>query len=299
MATPIKQDQPDVKERQTAMAEVVKLIKPLDETLGPFRGLFFARQKIGKTTLGASSGLNTLIVSIDPAGTEVLAGRGHKDITVFPLTRWEQTEGLFWFLATQDHPHEMVVIDTATMWTNLCLRYVMGQEHRLDPLMPTMDHQQKRAQIFNNEILRWVNLPINVVFTAQERTVQVRDDDGNKTGENQIVADLNPSSLGVLQGAVGTIGHLYADPDHTEVMPDGSKVKQRRMHLRDNPRYAVGTRVRGLPAIMANPTLAAIMDIRAKTGELPPEDLDLFAATAVDEDEEDTAEEGGMVLETI
>lgn len=297
MATRIQQDVPDAQERQTMMASVVKDIKPLSDELGPFRGLFYALQKTGKTTLGASSGKNTLIISIDPAGTEVLAGRGYKNITVFNLDRWEQTEGLYWYLATQDHPHELVVIDTVSMWTTLCLRYVMGQEHRLDPLMPTTDHQQKRAQIMNNEILRWVGLPMDVVFMAQQRSRKTFDDQGNETGE-QIVAEINPSSLQILSGAVGTIGHLFVHQTTTE---EGKTVYERRMHLKDNPFYAVGTRVRGLPAIMANPTLAAIMKIRNETGELPPEELDLYAATPVDEDEEETTATsvGGVQIESI
>jgi hypothetical protein len=285
MATQIRQDPPDLKERQTAMAEVVKNIAPVEEDMGPFRGLFFAKQKVGKTSLGASSGLNTLIVSADPAGTEVLIGKKYaKSVERYAMTRWEQEEGLFWYLASQDHPHEIVVIDTVTMWTTLCLRYVMGQENRLDPLMPKSDHWQKLAQIMNNAILRWVTLPIHVVFLAQERQLQEKNDEGELVG-TEITAAMNPASLSILKGAVGTIGHLYIDPNNTEVLPDGTKVKQRRMHLRDHPLYAVGTRVRGLPAIMANPTLAAIMDIRAKTGELPPQELNL-AAHAIDEDEE-------------
>src|SRR5438105_6649266 len=101
-----------------------------------------------------------------------------------------------------------------------------------------------------------------------------------------IAAAMNPASLAVMQGAVGTIGHLYVSKE-VITAPNGEKIHQRRMHLRDHPLYAVGTRVRGLPAIMANPTLAAIMDIRAKTGELPPEEFNL-TATAIDEDEDAT-----------
>jgi hypothetical protein len=299
MATKIAQDAPDIQSRNTAMADVVRGIKPVDDDLGSFRALFFAKQKVGKTTLGASSGLNTLLVEADPAGTEVLSGRGYKNVTRYNMTRWEQEDGLFWYLQSQDHPHEVAVIDTITMWTTLCLRYVMGQEQRLDPLMPKSDHWQKLAQIMNNAILRWVSLPIHVVFLAQERMLQEKNDEGEMVG-TEITAAMNPASLQVLKGAVGTIGHLYIDQTHKEVLPDGTKVAQRRMHLKDHPLYAVGTRVRGLPSIMANPTLASIMDIRAKTGELPPEELNLFGATAVDEDEEiATEDDAGVVLEAI
>lgn len=298
MATSIKQDAPDLNERQTAIAEAAKGIASVDEDLGPFRGLFFAKQKVGKTTFGASSGLNTLIISADPAGTEVLAGRGYKNVVRRNMTSWEQEDGLFWFIESQDHPHEVIVIDTVTMWTTLCLRYVMGQEHRLDPLMPKTDHWQKLAQIMNNAILRWVSLPYHIVFLAQERMLQEKNDEGEMVG-TEITAAMNPASLQVLKGAVGTIGHLYVSKE-VVTREDGSKYYQRRMHLRDHPLYSVGTRVRGLPAIMANPTLAAIMKIRDETGELPPEDLDLLSATAVDEDEEeDETTEDGVEFESI
>lgn len=295
MATPIRQDEAPTQDLQTAMKAVASGIVSVNEELGPFRGLFFAKQKVGKTTLGASSGLNTLIVLTDPAGTEVLSGRVAKDKTIkkHEVTSWEQIDPLFWYIKTQKHPHELIVIDTVTMLVTIGLRYVMGQEKKLDPLMPKTDHWQKLAQIMNNEILRWVGLPYHVVFLAQERVLQEKDDEGNVVG-TEITAAMNPASLQVLKGAVGTIGHLYADPKVTEVLPDGTKVKQRRMHLRDHPLYAVGTRVRGLPSIMANPTLAAIMDIREKTGELPPEDFTLLTAQAIDEDEEDATEEAAV-----
>ena len=289
MATQVKSDAPDVQERQSKMAQAIAGIKPVDQGLGLFKGLFYAKNKIGKTQLAASSGLHTLIVETEPAGTETLATRGYKNVDFFQLNRWDQTEGLFWYLHTGDHPYEMVAIDTVSMWVTHCLRYVMGQETRLDPLMPKTDHWQKLAQIMNNEILRWVSLPLPVVFLAQERNLTVHTDDDDDTLQ-MIAPALNPASIATLVGAVGTIGHMFIK----EVTIDGKKVFQRRMHFGPHPLYMAGTRVRGLPTIMANPTLAAIMDIRAKTGEAPPEDLALTASAVTEEDDEPTEQDAGV-----
>lgn len=271
------------------IATAKKGIKAVAEgDLGPMKAVFYARNKTGKTWLGASSGLKTLVISTDPYGTETLKMLRVPNVDYVQIRTWEEFEPYFWYLNTQDHDYEMVVIDTWSMLTNMCLRYVMGQETRLDPLMPKGDHWQKLAQIMNNEVMRWVYLPMHVVFLCQERNFTVRMPDDEDETLQQIGPATSPSVAWTLIGAVGTIGHLYLK----EVVEGGKTKIQRRMRFED-PRqlYICGTRIRGLPTIMGNPTIKSILEIRAATGELPPDD-DIFGQSlAIDEDDETVAEE--------
>lgn len=299
MATQIKQQ--EAIDRNAQMAEAIKAIQPVGQNIGPLKALFYARNKVGKTRLGASSGLKTLVISTDPYGTETLDALRVPNVDKVQITKWEQFEPYYWYLATQDHDYEVVVIDTWSMLTTMCLRYVMGQETNRDPLMPKGDHYQKLAQIMNNEVMRWVYLPIHVIFLAQERNFTVKLPEDEDETLQQIGPATSPAVAWTLIGAVGTVGHLYKK----EVIENGKKVTQRRMRF-DDPSllYICGTRVRGLPTIMANPTLKNILDIRAKTGELPPDETLYGASTAVDEEEEEItqqeqqqqAPEGAMAL---
>lgn len=278
-------NQQEAQDRNALIAQAVKGIKPVTEGIGPMKAVFYARNKVGKTRLAASSGLKTLVICTDPFGIETLQALGAPDVDYVQIQKWEEFEPYFWYLKTQDHPYELVAIDTWSMLTSMCLRFVMGQETRLDPLMPKTDHWQKLAQIMNNEVMRWVYLNMHVVFLCQERNFTVRmPEDDNETLQ-QIGPATSPAVAWTLIGAVGTIGYLYKK----EVTDDQGKRKaQRRMRFDDPSNlYICGTRVRGLPNIMANPTLKAILDIRAKTGELPPDDTLIGESFAVDEDDEE------------
>lgn len=289
MASAVQANQKGAQDSEAAMATALAAIRPVTEELGPLKAVFYARNKVGKTRLGASSGLKTLVLSTDPFGTETLTQLRVPNVDFVQITSWGQFEPYYWILSTQKHDYEVVVIDTWTMLTTMCLRFVMGQETRLDPLMPKGDHWQKLAQIMNNEVMRWVYLPMHVIFLAQERNLTSKREGDDSETVDQIAPATSPVVVATLVGAVGTIGYLYKK----EVLEDGKKKIQRRVRFEDpNGLYICGTRVRGLPTIMANPTLASILDIRAKTGELPPDESIFGVSTAVDEDEEeDTAED--------
>ena len=284
MATQVKPNQQQAVDRNALISQAVKGIKPVTEAIGPLKMVAYARNKVGKTRFGATSGLKTLFICTDPYGIETLQALKAPDVDFVQITKWEEFEPYFWYLKTQDHQYEVVVIDTWSMLTTFCLRYVMEQEDRLDPLKPQSAHWQKLAQIMNNEVLRWVYLPMHVIFLCQERNFTVKMPEEEDETLQQIGPATSPSVAWTLIGAVGTIGHLYTK----EVMEGGKRKIQRRMRFADPSMiYICGTRVRGLPNIMANPTLKAILDIRAATGELPPDDTLIGESHAIEDDEEE------------
>lgn len=250
-----------------AISGIEALIKPVTELAlsEPSRFCFYGEPKSGKTTLAASSGLPTLMIEADPGGLEPLAGK--EGVDAIRLERWEQMDALFWYAHAGDHPYQVFVLDTITMLHTLCLRWVMDNETRLDSLTPQTPHHQKVARVLNNEILRWCMLPYHVIFTAQQRNLTIKKEE--LAGEEIlqfIVPYLSPSPLVTLLAAVGTIGRLYTkevqDPENM------NKIKvQRRLLLSPSDKFYAGTRIRGLPKIMADPTLETILDIRSRMGE--------------------------------
>lgn len=288
MATRPEANQAQAQDRMAAMAAAIAEIKPVSEAVSPARIVVYARNKVGKTRFGASSGKKTLILCADPYGIETLASLKAPNVDYVQIKEWKEVEPYYWFLATQDHDYEVLVFDTWTMLTTMCMRYVMGQETNRDPLMPKTDHWMKLAQIMNNDLLsKWAYLPMDVVWLCQERNFTSKKEGEEDETVDQIGPATSPSVAWTLIGAVGTVGHLFKK----EVEVDGKRVIQRRMRFEDPENlYICGTRVRGLPTIMANPTLKAILDIRAKTGELPPDETLFGESYAVDEDEETSSE---------
>lgn len=266
--------QQKAQKKAEAISGVASLIKPVTELAlsEPSRFCIFGQPKSGKTTFGASSGLRTLMVEFDPGGLEPLVGK--EGVDAIKIDRWEQMDGLFWYVHAGDHPYEVIVWDTATMAQTLLLRMVMDNETRLDSMTPQTPHHQKVARILNNEILRWTLLDYHMVFLAQQRNLTVKKEElGGEEVLQRIVPNLSPSPLATLLAAVGTIGRIYTkeveDPDNR------GKIKiQHRMLLAPNDTFHAGTRIRGLPKIMAEPTLETILAIRATSGEVAPSEGD-------------------------
>jgi hypothetical protein len=257
-----------------AISGVASLIKPVSELAlsEPSRFCFYGEPKKGKTTLAASSGLRTLIIEADPGGLEPLAGKPGVD--AIRLERWEQMDGLFWFLHAGDHQYEVVVWDTATMMQTMLLRMVMDNETRLDSLTPATPHHQKVARILNNEILRWTLLPYHLVFLAQQRNITIKKEElGGEELLQHVVPYLSPSPLGTLLAAVGTVGRVYTREVQDPENPNKIKI-QHRLLLAPNDTFYAGTRIRRLPKIMADPTLEKILQIRAISGEASVGDED-------------------------
>lgn len=269
------------------MAAAIAEIKPVSEATSPARICVYARNKVGKTRFGASGGKRTLILCADPFGIETLQSLKAPGVDYVQIKEWAQVEPYYWYLATQKHDYEILVFDTWSMLTTMCLRHVMGQVNNRDPLMPKTDDYMKLAQIMNNDLLsKWAYLPMDVVWLCQERNFTSKKEGEEDETVDQVGPATSPSVAWTLIGAVGTVGHLFKNPDKL-IEVDGKKVPERRMRFEDpNGLYICGTRVRGLPTIMANPTLKSILDIRAKTGELPPDETLFGESYAVDEDEE-------------
>lgn len=283
--------------QQEAIDSITGSIKPASEIAlsEPSRFCFYGEPKAGKTTLAASSGLKTLMIEADPGGLEPIADKEKfPNVDAVRVTKWEQMDGLFWYAHSGRAPYEMYVFDTITMLHTLCLRWTMDNETRLDALTPQTPHHQRVARVLNNEILRWATLSdAHLVFLAQQRNIVVkREELGGEETLQRIVPNLPPSPLATLLAAVGTIGRLYTkevpDPE------DQNKLKvQRRLLLAPVDRFYAGTRIRGLPKLMADPSpegeaiwLKAILDIRSQMGEVPAEEggLEIITQDLLDEE---------------
>lgn len=232
------------------------------------RFLFYSRNKKGKTWLSTSAGAEQTLV-IDPEnGTDEMK---KSDPHVWPTTRWEDIDEAYQFLrhinecqiCDDPHPFKWVAVDGNTRMSNFALKYVMRlEEERSLTRIPGMVQQRdygKAGELMKDMFNNFHNLPLGVVFTAQERMIEASDSEEDEDYEEdvaQFVPDLPKGTRASLNAIVDVIGRLYV------VRTDDEPPKaQRRLWIGDSPRYDTGYRsdFGPLPNYIVNPTIPKLV----------------------------------------
>lgn len=256
--------------RSELAAKAPTLIFKAREKRTPLRIVVYGRNGAGKTYFAGSSDRRTLIVDCEEEGYDAVEDRDNVD--VFPLKKWSDLPIIYWHLKSGEHPYEVVVLDTISGLSTLCMKWVLGDEAArdsdMDPLMPDKRHYGKLGQAMSNTIIDWRNIGVNIVILAQERNFRIQDELGNITGQETGPA-LTPYPLQTLLGAVGTVGRLYKREVTKTVKGKQETIEQRRMLVAGTEKFIAKTRIRGLKRVVINPTLGEILRIREQRGEVP------------------------------
>lgn len=233
------------------------LIKSASEIDAHVKMVVYGRNGSGKTTFGASSDLKTLIIDCNEQGWK--AARKRTNVDVYPLEYWDQLDWIYWYLRGSSHEYQVVVIDTITMLANIGMKWILGDESTRDPSrdpqMPDKRAWGKLGEVLKTAVINFRNLPMHVVFTAQEKTTTSEDDEGGSVIE--VHPELSPSPRSTLLAAVDIIGRIYtAEVESGE----GKKRTERRMLLGTHPKYVSKNRFDELKAIERSPTLQSFID---------------------------------------
>lgn len=228
---------------------VKKRAKSVDDASPYAKILAFAKNKKGKTVFGCSAGPKTFLVDIDEEGSRSAHGSG---ATVFEASSFDEAVWAYWYLKEGNHDHKVVTIDNLTTLHKAALRKVMGQAEERDPTREVGTASQRewgRANnLFNSLITDFRNLPMHVIFLAQERVIV--DDDEDEPNFHTV--DLPGGARGTALGCVGIIGRLYLE--------EVKKGKwEGRMLVGPHDEYDTGNRVDGLPRIIRNPTVPKLV----------------------------------------
>jgi phage nucleotide-binding protein len=284
MATTLTQNSKASTTKKESANRAAKMIKSVNEVNAYLKMCVYGRNKSGKTHFAGSSNLKTLIIDCEEKGTETLVGRDN--IEVYELSRWEELDWIYWHLKANDHDFEVVAIDTVTMLSTLGLKWVLGDnmDPSADPLMPDRRHYGKLNMALSQAMINWRNLPLHVLFLAQERTETVEDETDEMATLSEIVPSLTKGPRTTLLGAVGTIGRIYTRQVTKKNKTTGKTVErtERRMLVGTSEKFAGGTRIKNMPRILVNPTLQGILDHRAKHGEVAPGEADPGTAQELD-----------------
>lgn len=226
-------------------------MRKVDQLPPHLKMCLYARNKVGKTQFAGSSTLDTFLIDCNEKGTDSISDRSN--VTVFEIPKFDDIDAAYWYLKASNHPHKVVVIDTMSMLAKLAMKHVLKEdlEKTLDREPPTPDKRSwgKVGQLLDETTMRFRNLPMHVLFLAQERRTTSDDDEGGTTIE--IGPDLSPAPRATLQSAVSLIGRLYVK----EVEKDDKTTMQRRMLTGAHPKYTAGNRFKQLKYVEVNPNL--------------------------------------------
>lgn len=189
-----------------ASAKFAEGIKSVDETSPYLKMLAYARNGQGKTRLGASFP-NALIIDINEEGTRSAVGTGSH---VRECQTFDEAAHGYWYLKAGNHEYETVVLDTTTALYAAAIRKVLGDQEDRDPTrepsMPDKRTYGRAGQLVNQLVLQYRNLPMHVVFLAQERVI----DDEESEEPAFHTADMPAGARGTLLGSVGIVGRLFS-----------------------------------------------------------------------------------------
>lgn len=243
------------------------------------RFLFYGRNKKGKSTLAASAGIARTLILDPEHGTDAMMKNNPYR---WPIGRWEDMDEIWGALRTgllspailelgpEKEPFSWVSVDGLTKINNYGLRYIMklGEETNLDRRPGIVDRRDynKSGQLMKEMLGKFHNLPMGVVFTAQERMMSMDAGDSDEDDESTFfVADLPASVRSEVNGLVEVIGRIYTTPVETKNGPR----TQRRLQIGVHQRYDTGYRSDFLlPDVVKNPTIPKLVSL-ITTGKLP------------------------------
>jgi hypothetical protein len=244
-----------------------------------FKILVYSRNKKGKTTFATSAGIDQTLV-IDPEqGTDKMK---LKDPYVWEVHKWEDMQEVWGAIRTMklspallgkgesEEPFRWVAIDGLTKINNMALRYVMRvqEERDLDRQPGMVDRRDygKSGELMKDMINNFLNLRMNVVFTAQERMMSLDSGDHDEDEESTFfVPDLPNAVRGAINSVVDVIGRLYV----VKVDIKGKMKAQRRLQIGVHERYDTGFRSDygdKLPEMIRYPTIPKLTQLLL-TGE--------------------------------
>lgn len=189
--------------RERAIRDIQGRIVPLSKSSPYVKLCFYALNGRGKTT-AAVDAPSPIVLDCNEEGTESVR---HYEGDYISIKTWQDFVYAYWFLKAGKHPYKTVIVDTVTMLQNICTKHVLKDGADRDPVRDPKSMSQrdwgKLAEFMNPEILNIRNLPMHVVFIAQEKKF---DNEDEETFER--VPDLSPKIRSNLTSCVSVVGHF-------------------------------------------------------------------------------------------
>jgi hypothetical protein len=239
-----------------------RITRPAEQTRRP-KLLIYGRNKKGKSTFISTAGVDKVLYLDPERGTDEMKTTNPH---VWHFERWEDIDDYYQYLRGGDHPYTWAGIDGLTKMSNMALNYVMrvAEERSLDrqPGMVQQRDYGKAGELMKLMLTQFHNLPMGVVFTAQERMIEASDaeeDEESEAASAMYVPDLPKGVRSSVNALVDVIGRLYT------VKVDDKP--ERRLWIGDSNKYDTGYRSDfELPPFIRKPTIPKLVRL-IRTGK--------------------------------
>lgn len=252
-------------------ASIEDRIKPVGslERVGSFA--IYGRAGSGKTTLASTFPKPILLLDIRDKGTDSIADI--KGIDVIEIESLDDIEDIYYMLKDRTK-YKTVVFDTVTEMQKIVMKQVVEGKKKSTDRLGDWGTMAKRdwgdvAGIMNKWISDFRDLPLEVVFLAQERVKNIDEDEDD---DNQLTPEVGPAVMPsialTLNAAVNVIGNMFIRMRRTTKHVKGKRVvKEEPMYcLRVGPNPIYTTKLRKprsaeAPPYIEDPTFADIMSL--------------------------------------
>jgi phage nucleotide-binding protein len=226
------------------------------------KALIYGPNGTGKTTIAGTFPSPVLILDVNERGTRVLASDDGK-CKKRAVDTFEMFVQAYWYLRSGKHNFKTVVIDNVTTLQEVAMRYIMNKEADFelskDMDMPTRRDWGGLSQIMKRWLIDFRNLPMNVVFIAQEKRDKEEDLDSD---DSSVYPQVTPSVRAILGAAVDIIGRTYVNE---AVNAETGKTKLKFcLRIAPGPTYLAKIRLpigAQTPKSIVNPTYDALIKI--------------------------------------
>lgn len=214
-----------------------------------------------------------LLIDIKDRGTGSV--RNVKGLEVLEVDSYEEVEEAFWFLKANPKKYKTVILDHMTQLQQVVIEEVMagkkkkGNKNLGDWGTMTKQDWGEVSALMKSSVTNFRDLPMNVVFLAQDRVFNV-DDADESVGEidPEVGPRLSPATASHLCAAVSVIGNTFIRSRTKTIKVDGkSKTKEVVEYcLRLGPSSAYITKIRkpkdtSIPSFLVDPTYDELIEI--------------------------------------
>lgn len=170
----------------------------------------YGRSGTGKTTFASTFPKPILLLDIEDHGTDSIADIN--GIDVVSITHWNEFDAVYDALIAKSNKYKTVVFDTITQMQLIGANHILSKKRKptvvqLDWGTMTMQDWGDLGALMKEQITLYRNLPLEVVFLAQERVTNNDEDSGVLAPE--VGPALSPAIASHLNACVSIIASTF------------------------------------------------------------------------------------------
>lgn len=234
--------------------------------------VFYGRSGTGKTTAASTFPKPMLLLDAKDRGTDSISDV--PGIDVLDVQTYDEFETAYWYLFQHPKKYKTVVIDTMSQVQQLIIQKITEEKGGDIARAGEWGTMTKRdwgtvASGLKDVITRYRDLPMEVVFIAQDRVFNLDDEaDEESMIDPEVGPGLIPSVVKHLNAVITVIGNTFIR-NKIKVEGKGKKRKETKRTqycLRVGPNPVYVTKIRKpkkvkLPSVLINPSYGDLIEI--------------------------------------